>query len=61
MAEDNLLNQKFAVATLKKHGHRIQIAENGKIAVDLFKQNKYDLLLYKGLVVLKEYNSQMSC
>ena len=43
LVEDNLLNQKFAVATLKKHGHRIQIAENGKIAVDLFKQNKYSI------------------
>jgi len=45
LVEDNLLNQKFAVATLKKEGHRIEIAENGKIAVDLFKQNHYDLIL----------------
>ncbi len=45
LVEDNLLNQKFAVATLKKEGHSIKIAENGKIAVDLFKQNNYDLIL----------------
>ncbi len=45
LVEDNLLNQKFATATLKKEGHDIHIAENGKIAVNLFKENKYDLVL----------------
>ncbi len=45
LVEDNLLNQKFATATLKKEGHQIHIAENGKIAINLFKENKYDLIL----------------
>lgn len=45
LVEDNLLNQKFATATLKKEGHEIHIAENGKVAVNLFKENKYDLIL----------------
>jgi CheY-like chemotaxis protein/nitrogen-specific signal transduction histidine kinase len=45
LVEDNLLNQKFATATLKKEGHKIDIAENGKIALKLFKENRYDLIL----------------
>lgn len=45
LVEDNLLNQKFAIATVRKEGHKIDIAENGKIALDLFKKNKYDLIL----------------
>ena len=45
LVEDNLLNQKFATATLKKEGHKIDIAENGKVAVNLFNENKYDLVL----------------
>jgi len=45
LVEDNFLNQKFAIATLRKEGHKIDIAENGKIAVDLFKKSKYDIIL----------------
>ncbi len=45
LVEDNLLNQKFAMATLKKEGHSIDIAENGRVAIKLFKKNYYDLIL----------------
>ena len=45
LVEDNLLNQKFATAILKKTGHKVDIAENGKIGVDFFKKNKYDIVL----------------
>ena len=45
LVEDNLLNQKFASATLRKQGHKIDIAENGKTAVEKFEKNKYDLIL----------------
>jgi CheY-like chemotaxis protein/signal transduction histidine kinase len=45
LVEDNLLNQKFAVATLVREGHKVDIAENGKIAVEKFKLNSYDLIL----------------
>lgn len=45
LVEDNLLNQKFAAATLHREGHKIDIAENGEVALKLFKQNKYDLIL----------------
>ncbi len=45
LVEDNLLNQKFAKITLSKEGHLLEIAENGKVAVEKFKQNPYDLIL----------------
>ena len=45
LVEDNLLNQKFAIATLRKEGHIIEIAENGKAAVEWFKKRKFDLIL----------------
>ncbi len=45
LVEDNLLNQKFAIATLRKEGHKIDIAENGKVAIELYKKKKYDLIL----------------
>lgn len=45
LVEDNLLNQKFAIATLQRHGHTVDIAENGKIAVEKYKQHEYDLIL----------------
>ncbi len=45
LAEDNLINQKVAVFNLKKLGHQVDVADNGKIAVDKYRQNKYDLIL----------------
>jgi len=45
IVEDNLLNQKFAVTSLQRAGHKVEIAENGKIAVEKFKNNNFDLIL----------------
>lgn len=45
LVEDNMLNQKFAKVTLTRQGHFIDIAENGKIAVEKFKIDTYDLIL----------------
>lgn len=45
LVEDNLLNQKFAMAVLKMKGYTWDLAENGKIAVELFKKNEYDAVL----------------
>jgi CheY-like chemotaxis protein len=45
LAEDNVINQKVALVTLQKMGHSIDLAENGKIAVDKFAQKDYDLVL----------------
>ncbi len=45
LVEDNMLNQKFAKTSLQRAGHTVDIAENGKVAVEKFKQNQYDLIL----------------
>ncbi len=45
LAEDNLINQKVAMAHLKKFGHKVTIANNGIEAVDYFSKFKYDLIL----------------
>ncbi|MDA3905882.1 MAG: response regulator [Bacteroidales bacterium] len=45
LVEDNMLNQKFAKVTLSKQGHYLDIAENGKIAIEKFKLDTYDLIL----------------
>ncbi len=45
VAEDNFINQKVLMASLKQLGHDVEIAVNGKMAVEMFKKNKYDLIL----------------
>lgn len=45
LVEDNLLNQKFAMTTMKRVGHEVELAENGKIALDKFRNKHYDLIL----------------
>ena len=45
LTEDNEINQQVAVETLEAEGFFVDVAENGKVAVDKLKQNKYDLVL----------------
>jgi len=45
LVEDNLLNQKFAMTSLQRAGHKVEVAENGRIAVEKFKTRPYDLIL----------------
>jgi CheY-like chemotaxis protein len=45
LAEDNQINQKVALVTLEKLGHTTDLAENGKIAVEMFAKKEYDLVL----------------
>lgn len=45
LAEDNRLNQKLAEKILQDFGFRIDIADNGKIAIDKIKQGGYDVVL----------------
>jgi len=45
LVEDSIVNQKVAVAQLKKLGFAIDIAENGQIAVELATTNQYCLVL----------------
>ncbi len=43
--EDNLLNQQLTVNILVKEGYIVDMAENGKIGLDLYKKNNYDIVL----------------
>lgn len=45
LAEDNPINQRVALFNLKKLGHHVDIADNGKIALEMYRQNKYDIIL----------------
>lgn len=45
LAEDNKLNQVVAKRHLQKFGVKIDIAENGQVAIDMLKQKKYDMIL----------------
>ncbi len=45
LVEDNYLNQKFVAAALLKAGHSIEIAENGKVALEKYRSKQYDLIL----------------
>ena len=45
LAEDNKINQKFALALLGKAGYKIEVVENGHQAVDAVRHGDYDLVL----------------
>lgn len=45
LAEDNRVNQDVAQAILAKAGHRVDIAENGRKAVEAVRRNHYDAVL----------------
>jgi CheY-like chemotaxis protein len=45
LAEDNLVNQKVAIFSLKKLGYKVDIANNGLEALNAVQQQTYDLVL----------------
>ncbi|MBG0781333.1 MAG: response regulator [Bacteroidales bacterium] len=45
LVEDNELNQKFAMAVLKRLGHTYELAENGAIGFQKYLNGKFDLIL----------------
>lgn len=45
LAEDNRINQQFAKVVLSSAGHGVEIAGNGREAVELFACNDFDLVL----------------
>jgi PAS domain S-box-containing protein len=45
LAEDNAVNQKVACRTLEKLGYRVDVAIDGRAAVDGWKSGRYDLVL----------------
>ncbi len=45
LVEDNELNQKFAMAVLKRLGHTYELAENGAVGFQKYLNGKFDLIL----------------
>jgi two-component system, sensor histidine kinase and response regulator len=45
LAEDNAVNQQLAVRMLQKFGHTIEVARNGKEAIDILENGSFDLIL----------------
>jgi CheY-like chemotaxis protein len=45
LAEDNVVNQKLAVRILEKFGHHVKIVGNGKLAVEAFESQPFDMIL----------------
>jgi PAS domain S-box-containing protein len=45
LAEDNLVNQKVARTTLEKLGHEVEVASDGREAVNAWKSGRFDLVL----------------
>ncbi|KAJ3167473.1 hypothetical protein HDU87_001678 [Geranomyces variabilis] len=45
LAEDNLVNQKLALRILERFGHRATVVENGKLAVEAFQRQSFDMIL----------------
>lgn len=45
LVEDNIINQKVVIKTLVKQGAAIDIANNGKEAIDLLRIKEYDMVL----------------
>jgi two-component system sensor histidine kinase/response regulator len=45
VVEDNVVNQKVAVALLGRMGHRVDVAANGVEAITAVEQGRYDLVL----------------
>jgi len=45
LVEDNTVNQKLAIRLLEKMGHHVQLAVNGREAVDMTISTQFDLIL----------------
>jgi signal transduction histidine kinase/ActR/RegA family two-component response regulator len=45
LVEDNLVNQLIARRMLEKDGHTVDVADNGAVAIEAFKNSRYDLVL----------------
>ncbi|MDH3599978.1 MAG: GAF domain-containing protein [Candidatus Tectomicrobia bacterium] len=45
LAEDNVVNQKVAMALLHRRGHKVMVVSNGKEALEALHQETFDLVL----------------
>ena len=44
LVEDNIINQKVVLAFLKKLNYSVDVAENGKVAVQMLEKIRYDII-----------------
>jgi two-component system sensor histidine kinase/response regulator len=45
VVEDNQVNQRVAMRLLERQGYEVELAENGRVAVEMVTQQTYDLVL----------------
>ncbi len=45
LVEDNEINRELASEMLRKHHLKVDVAENGKVALDRLRENRYDVVL----------------
>lgn len=45
LAEDGLVNQRVAIGLLERRGHKVDLVENGKDALDALQKKNYDIVL----------------
>jgi signal transduction histidine kinase/DNA-binding response OmpR family regulator/HPt (histidine-containing phosphotransfer) domain-containing protein len=45
LAEDNAMNQRLATTLLDRLGHEVEVADNGRVAVDMAAARPYDVIL----------------
>ncbi len=45
LAEDSPINQRLAIGLLERKGHRVVVASDGKVAVEKFRGESFDLVL----------------
>ena len=45
LVEDNVVNQKLAIALLSRWGHRVTVANDGQLALKVLAQRRFDIVL----------------
>lgn len=45
LAEDNKVNQLLATKLLRKRGHQVQVAQNGREAFEMYQKQNFDIVL----------------
>ena len=45
LADDNAINRELTVRILKKRGHSVSVAQNGKLALDAMEEQHFDVVL----------------
>jgi len=45
VVEDNMINQKIAKGIINQLGHKVTVADNGQIGIEIFKKNSFDIVL----------------